>query len=128
MRKTLFLLCLLPMVATAQTTKKKVLYMQAVRTNGVTEARLDGTEDFVGPIYNLETKKLLIGGTWRTKNSIKEIRFEIREEEVPDGIEEVTDNQEFSIPPTTYDLSGRIVQEKVTKHGIYIKGGKKIVK
>lgn len=127
MKKILFLLCLLPLSATAQTVKQKVLYMKAVRTNGSTSARLEGTEDFVGPIYNLETKKLLINGTWRTLNSIKEIRFEIKEEEVPDAIE----NLSAETPADNtgiFDLSGRKVKEETASRGIYIKGGRKIIK
>lgn len=115
------------MMATAQTTKQKVLYMKAVRTNGSTTARLEGTDNFVGPIYNLETKRLLINGTSRTLNSIKEIRFEIQEEEVPDAIEDVNERADDS-NTRTYDLSGRRVDEQNVQRGIYIKGGRKIVK
>lgn len=127
MKKVFFLLSLLPLMASAQTTKQKVLYMQAVRTNGSTNARLEGTDGFLGPIYNPETKRLFINGTSRTMNTIKEIRFEIREEDVPDGLEEVQASEETA-PVATYDLSGRRVKEQRASRGIYIKGGKKIVK
>ncbi len=127
MKKVFFLLSLLSLTASAQTTRQKVLYMQAVRTNGSTSARLEGTEGFLGPIYNPETRRLLINGTSRTLNSIKEIRFEIREEDVPDGIEKV----EAGTPATDdsiHDLSGRKVREETASRGIYIKGGRKFIK
>ena len=112
----------------AQTTKEKVLYMNVVRTTGIITARLEGGEDFVGPIYNLETKRLVINGSSRTLSSIKEIRFEIREEEVnheEDAILEVSDDTK---PTTIYDLNGRKVNEQHAMPGIYIKGNRKIVK
>lgn len=114
-------------MATAQTTKQKVLYMNVIRTNRTTTARLESAEDYLGPVYNMETQTMFINGTWRSKSSIAEIRFEIREEEVTDGIEDM-DDVEASTPSATYDLSGRKVEERSTKHGLYIKGGKKIVK
>lgn len=128
MRKIFFILCFLPLMAAAQTTKQKVLYMKAVRTNGSTTARLEGTEDFMGPIYNVETKRLIINGTSRTLTSIKEIRFEIREEEVPDGIEEVDMSATSDNNQQTFDLSGRPVDMQHLQRGVYLKGGKKIIK
>lgn len=126
--KNLFLaLCLMPLAATAQTTKQKVLYMNVVRTNGNIETRLMGSEDFVGPIYNPETKRLVINGSSRTLTSIKEIRFEIREEEVPDGITAVMENEQQK-PEATYDLSGRRVDEQRMQRGVYIRDGRKFIK
>lgn len=128
MRKIFFILCLLPLMAAAQTTKQKVLYMKAVRTNGSTTARLEGTEDFMGPIYNVETKRFIINGTSRTLNSIKEIRFEIREEEVPDAIENVEMSATEDNNQQTFDLSGRPVDMQRVQRGVYLKGGKKYIK
>lgn len=131
MKKLFFLLCLLPLSATAQTVKQKVLYMKAVRTNGSTSARLEGTDDFLGPIFNLETRKFTINGTTRTLNTIKEIRFEIQEEELPDGIDAVEEDEDFTTIPAaqpTFDLSGRKVEEQKASRGIYIKGGRKFIK
>lgn len=130
MKKLFFLLCLLPLSATAQTVKQKVLYMKAVRTTGSTSVRLEGTDDFLGPIFNLETRKFTINGTTRTQNTIKEIRFEIKEEEVPDGIESLTadDVETEAANAAVFDLSGRRVEEQNASRGIYIKGGRKIIK
>lgn len=126
--KNLFLaLCLMPLAATAQTTKQKVLYMNVVRTNGNIETRLMGSEDFVGPIYNPETKRLVINGSSRTLTSIKEIRFDIREEEVPDGIISVVEAEQQE-SEATYDLSGRRVDEQRVQRGIYIRDGRKFIK
>lgn len=130
MRKQVLFLCLvLPLLASAQTSKQKVLYMKAVRSNGSTSARLEGTEGFIGPIYNPKTKRLFLNGTYRTMSTIKELRFEIKEEEIPDGIETVEDNMsDDRHAATTYDLGGRRVDEHRLTRGIYIRGGKKIVK
>ena len=126
--KNLFLaLCLMPLAATAQTTKQKVLYMNVVRSNGNIETRLMGSEDFVGPIYNPETKRLVINGSSRTLTSIKEIRFDIREEEVPDGIISVVEAEQQE-SEATYDLSGRRVDEQRVQRGIYIRDGRKFIK
>ena len=117
----------MPLAATAQTTKQKVLYMNVVRTNGNIETRLMGSEDFVGPIYNPETKRLVINGSSRTLTSIKEIRFDIREEEVPDGIISVVEAEQQE-SEATYDLSGRRVDEQRVQRGIYIRDGRKFIK
>ena len=127
MKKIFFLLLLMPLMVSAQTTKQKVLYMKAVRTNGSTNARLESTEGFLGPIYNPETRRYFINGVFRTQNTIKEIRFEIKEEDVPDGIERV-DGHAGEAPAQAYDLGGRRVDENRIARGIYIKGGKKVVK
>lgn len=128
MKNFLLMLALLPLTATGQTVRQKVLYMNVTRTSGSITARLEGGEDFLGPIYNRETKRLFINGASRSLSTIKEIRFEIREEEVTpeevavEGIE--TDNA----PKATFDLGGRRVDERSMQRGMYIRGNKKIVK
>ena len=125
MRSILFIFFLAPLMTFGQTTKQKVLYMKVVRTAGSISAKLEGDEDFIGPVYNLETKRLMINGSSRTLSTIKEIRFEIKEEEVPDGICDMQNKEEEA---GLYDLSGRKVGEGSVQRGMYIKGGKKIVK
>lgn len=127
MKKLFIIFCFLPLAASAQTTKQKVLYMNVVRTNGSITARLESGEDYLGPLYNLETKRITINGSSRTLNTIKEIRFEIREEEVADGIEDIVEGEGDS-PSPLYDLSGRRVEEGCRLHGVYIRDGKKIIK
>lgn len=127
MKKLLFSLCLLPLATSAQTTTQKVLYMKVERNTGTTTARLEGTEDFLGPIYNPETKRLFVNGAYRSLSALKGIRFEIKTEEVADGIEEVTESQAKEATPT-YDLSGRKVNKNIAPRGIYIIGKKKFIK
>lgn len=129
MRKLLALLCLLPSLAMAQTTTQKVLYMKVERNSGSTTARLEGKDDFLGPIYHIDTQKLFINGAYRSLSTIKGIRFEIRTEEVADGIDQVReDSPEYSSSRTVFDLSGRQVDEQSLQRGVYIKGKKKYIK
>lgn len=129
MRKLLALLCLLPSLAMAQTTTQKVLYMKVERNSGSTTARLEGKDDFLGPIYHMDTQKLFINGAYRSLSTIKGIRFEVRTEEVADGIDQVReDSPEYSSSRTVFDLSGRQVDEQSLQRGVYIKGKKKYIK
>lgn len=129
MRKLLALLCLLPSLTMAQTTTQKVLYMKVERNTGSTTARLEGKDDFLGPIYHMDTQKLFINGAYRSLSTIKGIRFEIRTEEVADGIDQVReDSPEYSSSRTIFDLSGRQVDEQSLQRGVYIKGKKKYIK
>lgn len=128
MRKLFFALLLCPMCAFAQTSTQKVLYMKVVRTNGTLTARLDAGEDFLGPVYNPSTKRLFIKGGSRTLSSIKEIRFEIQEEEITDAVSDVRMDDSDSQKATVYDLSGRKIDSEKLAHGIYIKKGKKFIK
>ena len=102
--------------------------MKVVRTNGTLTARLDAGEDFVGPVYNPSTKRLFIKGGSRTLSSIKEIRFEIKEEEITDAVSDVRMDDSDSQKATVYDLSGRKMDSEKLTHGIYIKKGKKFIK
>lgn len=113
----------------AQTTTQKVLYMKVERNSGSTTARLEGKDDFLGPIYHIDTQKLFINGAYRSLSTIKGIRFEIRTEEVADGIDQVReDSPEYSSSRTVFDLSGRQVDEQSLQRGVYIKGKKKYIK
>ena len=113
----------------AQTTTQKVLYMKVERNTGSTTARLEGKDDFLGPIYHIDTQKLFINGAYRSLSTIKGIRFEIRTEEVADGIDQVReDSPEYGSSRTVFDLSGRQVDEQSLQRGVYIKGKKKYIK
>lgn len=129
MKRILMLLCLLPTMAAAQTTQK-VLYMNVKRTSGSLTTALRGTEDFIGPIYYGDEKKLLINGSKRTLSTIKEIRFEIRTEEVPDGIDSLpADNSQCEANEPIYTLSGQRIEGTAPKQrGIYVRGNKKFIK
>ena len=129
MRKLFCILCLMPSLAMAQTTTQKVLYMKVERSMGTTTARLEGKEDFLGPIYHTDTQKLFINGAYRSLSNIKGIRFEIKTEEVADGIVQVQEEgTEDSASRTVFDLSGRPVEERSLQRGIYIIGQKKYIK
>lgn len=128
MKKILLIIGMLPLTALAQTTKEKVLYMDVVRTSGTITTRLESGEDYLGPIYNLETKRLVINGSSRTLSSIKEIRFEIREEEVNHDDDAVLEIGEDATQQPTYDLNGRKVDIQHAMPGVYVKGNRKIIK
>lgn len=129
MRKLFSILCLLPSLAMAQTTTQKVLYMKVERSMGTTTARLEGGEDFLGPIYHTDTQKLFINGAYRSLSTIKGIRFEIKTEEVADGIVQVQEEgTEESASRAVFDLSGRQVDVRSVQRGVYIKGKKKYIK
>lgn len=128
MKNFLLMLALCPLAATGQTTTQKVLYMNVTRTSGSITARLEGGENYLGPIYNRETQRLMINGTSRTLSSIKEIRFEIREEEVTPEEVAIEGIEAENAPKATFDLGGRRVDERSMQRGMYIRGNKKIVK
>lgn len=129
MKNLLPILCLWPAIAMAQTTtKQKVLYMNVVRTSGTITSRLEGGEDYLGPVYNPESKRLVINGASRTLSSIKEIRFEIQEEEVEPEQDAIQPIGEDWHDAQAFDLNGRQVNMQHAQRGIYIIGKKKIVK
>lgn len=132
MKKIALLLLLLPEAVFAQTTKAKVLYMTASRSRGTAiENALWNAEEWKGPTWNFETGRIILGGNSILTKNITEIRFDVREEEIPDGIDEtaITDSQSAT-DNTIFDLSGRKVATNGSNlsKGIYIKNGKKYLK
>ena len=124
MKKTLLLLMLMPVMAAAQTTEK-VLYMSVKRTAGTKTIALSEAEDCLGPVLNMSTNRLQVGTASILRTNVKEIRFEVREEEVADAIEDIdaTDADDSRI----YDLQGRELKSASRAH-IYIMNGKKYLK
>ena len=116
----------------AQTTKTKVLYMTASRSRGADiETALWNAEEWKGPTWNFETGRISLNGNSILTKNITEIRFDVREEEIPDGIDETTvTNAQSASASTIFDLSGRKVATSGSNlsKGIYIKNGKKYLK
>lgn len=132
MKKITLLLILVPGAMFAQTTKTKVLYMTASRSRGADiETALWNAEEWKGPTWSFETGRIILNGNSILTKNITEIRFDVREEEIPDGIDETTvTNAQSASASTIFDLSGRKVATSGSNlsKGIYIKNGKKYLK
>lgn len=129
MKQLLLPLALLPLLAAAQTTERR-LTMTLHRTIGSTITAILPTEaDETGPIFDFEENKLHIKTYAIDRKRIKEIRFKVEEVEVPDGIEGIPMAEGDMQNAPVYDLSGRRhnAGEALPK-GIYIIGNKKYVK
>lgn len=125
----LTLLCAIPLgVLGATDDDIDAIFMTVALNAGQSESvMLSNASEYNGPMFRPAEKTLSINGTSYNTEDVKEIRFEVRQ---VDAIQDVNQSNEHFADGIIYNLNGQMVGkmdvERLPK-GVYIVNGKKII-
>lgn len=114
----LCLLCVMPLVAFGATDDDiDAVFMTVALNNGQSESiMLSNNSEHIGPMFRPAAKTLTINGTSYNTEDVKEMRFDIRQVDAIQDIEQISSHLTDGI---IYNLNGQVVGRIETGEGVH---------